>query len=299
MDYWLQLHIEPKPDEEDEVETNVPKNWLQNNNPMLLDIPEEQFAPNVEKSHVIFCDELKFGYDANGFVVKSVQGDVSIKSGDVLDYQDYLLTVSINKTPKSRQHDVSVFDLPVAPELPVLHEHASALPSTPNPTMNDPMFSNPLAFLGGNTPTADSGLFSTSLHQAHSMNSHEELATSNNMNAVNQPQQGLLQSAFSAPNYSELGVLDLDPYESVPSAVDLMEAGQFDVNLRSDSLMYDDMKEKNKPAISNASPLDELDQSVGDYYEQSAPVAVSQPSARLAYANSEPLLKKLKRKLWG
>lgn len=152
MDYWLQLSIEKNIKMDMEEKSITPKNWLQNNSPLLLDIPAEQFSPNLKKSTTFVTNTFEFGYTPHGFIIKTENGHELIHTGDTIETDSHLITIQINKSKKTRGNDPSIFESHL-----LFHDE-----STPASKM---AFENPIAFLYENTQVTESNLFSTLLNE--------------------------------------------------------------------------------------------------------------------------------------
>lgn len=103
MEYWLQLQVQAGHQEKDDDEESRVRNWLQDNNPLLSEIPQDQIHPHRKKNAVLHLSELKFGQNEQGYFVIDAGERIPIKSGDALVCQQVTFLVSITKLADTRQ----------------------------------------------------------------------------------------------------------------------------------------------------------------------------------------------------
>ena len=320
MDYWLQLSIAPKgKQEENTVADEVlaePNNWLQQNNPMLLDIPAEQLAPGIEKNTTIkaSAENLKFASNQHGFVMQVNSSHQVLNTGDVIETEDFLLHVQINKTQKERNSELTTLHAPVMTYAEQYdnnddyqlfdYSSNSLLPDSNN---NNLAPAHPLAFLGGVVAEPTNDWLLPVSNNALSPEDNTLLSSPNS--------SGYLQKTFEAPTYFDESQLEFS------QAVDDEKAANV-IDFPSDyaesvvTPAYADMQPKKLDLPTSDCPLDELDMLLSDQFDKSynqsagihqqveqnfdldafAPVAAEEPAQPAA--SESKLLTKLKNRLW-
>jgi hypothetical protein len=302
MDYWLQLSITAKntsaEDAENEAIVVEPNNWLRNNSPMLLDIPNEQLAPSLERHLTIKAQEqqLKFSSDADGFFLQANNGLVGINSGDIIETENFLLQVQINKSQKSRVSDIAVFNAPRSEHIMPRLEHITDYDYTRQRNLNHnplgilpyatakPVASHPLAFLGSVTQESTDAWLTPSTPL---LVSHDDFDIIEN--PVN-----YLQKSFDVPNYIDKNSNVSDKLQFEDNKSNLSDELQFqnnnsnipdDLQFQIDDYnildfpsaasthdvtpMYSDMQENNIKQNYLQSPLDEVDQMLSEQFDKS------------------------------
>jgi hypothetical protein len=324
MDYWLQLSITAKNIAAEVAESEAivvePNNRLKNNSPMLLDIPNEQLAPSLERHVTIKANEqqLKFSSDADGFFLQANNGAVGINSGDIIETENFLLQVQINKSQKSRISELAVFNTPRSEYIAdydntkyinLNHNPAGILPYA----TAKPVASHPLAFLGGIVQeSTDAWLTPTT----------PLLVSHNDFDIIDDPSD-YLQKSFDVPNYIDSNVnisdeLQLqsknDNVSVFPSAASMQHAAP----MYSDMQVYADMQENNINTNYSASPLDDVDHMLSEQFDKSFNQSAGihqQVASRLeasiehmlpdlsddvtGHVSESKFLQKLKKRLWG
>ena len=94
MDYWIQLNIRKKPKEAENKSASAPSNWMQENHPLLLDMPVEEIDPSLSSREVVSVKDLKIKQAANHYVLDHDEGQIQLKQGDILDYGDFFVHVN-------------------------------------------------------------------------------------------------------------------------------------------------------------------------------------------------------------
>lgn len=103
MDYWVQLDIKLKPQEVGEDVSSGPTNWLQENHPLLLDVPVEDIDPCRASTDVIVINQLKIKPVKGHYVLDHEEGAIKLNHGDVLSYGDFFIQVNFIYPKQSRQ----------------------------------------------------------------------------------------------------------------------------------------------------------------------------------------------------
>ena len=98
MEYGIQLQIESVDDDALETKSEVVvNNWLQDNNPLLQNMPESALTPTLHHNAVVRVSELRFVPNDDGFSVMDGTDEVRLKTGDVVMFQNMRITVLITK----------------------------------------------------------------------------------------------------------------------------------------------------------------------------------------------------------
>jgi len=284
MGYWLQLSIEQKPTGkaggEDVVSNLAADNWLKNNNPMLSDIPIEQLTVCVQKNATIHAKTIKLTCNDQGCFIQADNGVNQLQTGDIIENEQFLTRVQVNKKTKVRQTDLAVFGMEQDSISVFTPADGSLLLSKGEPVTaesDQTQIENPLGFLSSPTQKCEDVWLSSS--QALLSEHH-------------------LRSAFEPPVYREKSSLS-----SASEAVMGFTSGE-------SSMIYADMKEK-KPKLQagHDSPLDEISSFISEKYdaplnEQASlhrhinelPTQASQHGTNSLIESQEKMFQKIKRK---
>jgi hypothetical protein len=104
MEYGLQLSIaaEGVDAENKEDASGSVDNWLQNNNPLLQEIPDKLLKPAEKESGFIRVSSLKFGQSDSGYHIYDNDKVIGLKTGDTILYNEFCVRVTITKLSQSR-----------------------------------------------------------------------------------------------------------------------------------------------------------------------------------------------------